>query len=195
MTARAGDRTVAPWYFARVTDDLVTQARASISRGDVLVAYDEAMAAVEADPDHLEARFVAALALARSGAVGRAQIAATDLLETARVGRRCAGLVARRRRGPRGQTGQGRGARDERARNGGTSCAGRRISTKRPRSSSDGSSRASTPRRCGYSRETSTGRASWPIEARRLVETDRASGATDGLLAGGDHCRGGADHR
>jgi tetratricopeptide (TPR) repeat protein len=77
---RTSDRRAATWYFARVADDLVTQARAAISRGDVLVAYDEAMAAVEADPDHLEARFVAALALARSGAVVRARIAATDLL-------------------------------------------------------------------------------------------------------------------
>ena len=79
-TMRTGDRRAAAWYFARVADDLVTQARAAISRGDVLVAYDEAMAAVEADPDHLEARFVAALALARSGAVVRARVAATELL-------------------------------------------------------------------------------------------------------------------
>ena len=47
----------------------------------MLVAYDEAMSAVEADPDHLEARFVAALALARSGAVERAETAAAELLE------------------------------------------------------------------------------------------------------------------
>ena len=78
---RTSDRRDVAWYFARVADDLVAQARAAISRGDVLVAYDEAMAAVEADPDHLEARFVAALALARSGAAGSARIAATDLLE------------------------------------------------------------------------------------------------------------------
>ena len=78
---RTSDRRDSAWYFARVADDLVTQARAAISRGDVLVAYDEAMAAVEADPDHVEARFVAALALARSGAAGRARIAAADLLE------------------------------------------------------------------------------------------------------------------
>ena len=80
MTTRTSDRASTSWYVARVPDDLVTRARAAIARGDVLVAYDEAMVAVEADPDHLEARFVAALALARSGAVGRARVAATELL-------------------------------------------------------------------------------------------------------------------
>lgn len=45
----------------------------------MLVAYDEASAAVDADPENLEARFVAALALARSGAVGRARTAAREL--------------------------------------------------------------------------------------------------------------------
>jgi tetratricopeptide (TPR) repeat protein len=81
MTMRTSDRRSDPWYFARVTDDLVARARAAISRGDVLLAYDEATSAVEADPDHLEARFVAALALARSGAVERAGAAAAELLE------------------------------------------------------------------------------------------------------------------
>ncbi len=46
----------------------------------MLVAYDEAMAAVEADPDHLEARYVAALALRGRAPSGAARIAATELL-------------------------------------------------------------------------------------------------------------------
>lgn len=77
---RTSGRKSDPWYFARVTDDLVARARAAISRGDVLLAYDEATSALEADPDHLEARFVSALALARSGAVERAGAAAAELL-------------------------------------------------------------------------------------------------------------------
>jgi hypothetical protein len=61
--------------------DGVARARAALSRGDVLVAYDDAVSAVDADPEDLEARFVAALALARAGGAGRAR-AAAELLTT-----------------------------------------------------------------------------------------------------------------
>jgi hypothetical protein len=65
----------------RVSQKLVAAARAAIARGDVLVAYDEAAAAVEIDPADLDARFLMGLALARSGASDRARAVATDLLE------------------------------------------------------------------------------------------------------------------
>ena len=58
----------------------VARAQAALSRGDVLIAYDLAVSAMEADPECLEARFVAALALARAGAVERARTSATELL-------------------------------------------------------------------------------------------------------------------
>ena len=63
-----------------VPDGVLTNARAALARGDVLMAYDAAVSAIEADPESLEAGFVAALALARAGAVERAGAAATELL-------------------------------------------------------------------------------------------------------------------
>jgi hypothetical protein len=61
-------------------DSAVARARAALSRGDLLVAYDEAVSAVDSHPEDLDARFVAALALARAGGGERARIAAVDLL-------------------------------------------------------------------------------------------------------------------
>src|SRR4051794_21985268 len=66
-------------YRSSVTDGAVGRARAALARGDVLAGFDEAVSAVEADPADLEARFVAALALARLGAVERASTAAAEL--------------------------------------------------------------------------------------------------------------------
>ena len=63
-----------------VPDALLATARAALGRGDVLMAYDAAASAMEADPDNLESAFVAALALARAGVSERARIAATELL-------------------------------------------------------------------------------------------------------------------
>jgi hypothetical protein len=63
-----------------VPDALLATARAALGRGDVLIAYDAAVSAMEADPEDLEAAFVAALALARAGASERARAAASDLL-------------------------------------------------------------------------------------------------------------------
>src|SRR5271168_5191471 len=60
-------------------DGLLASARAALARGDVLMAYDAAVSAMEADPESLEAAFVAALALARAGASERARTAATEL--------------------------------------------------------------------------------------------------------------------
>ncbi len=68
-------------YGARVLFDGVARARVALSQGDVLAAYDDAMVALEADPDDLDAHFVAALALARSGAVERARSAADELVQ------------------------------------------------------------------------------------------------------------------
>ena len=65
-------------YRARVQDVGVARARAALSRGDVLAAYDEASRAVETHPDDLEARFVAALTLARAGAESGCPRAATS---------------------------------------------------------------------------------------------------------------------
>ena len=53
--------------------------REAMARGDVLIAYDEAMAAVDHDPDDLDARYLAALSLARSGAAHRALDVAEEL--------------------------------------------------------------------------------------------------------------------
>jgi tetratricopeptide (TPR) repeat protein len=63
-----------------VPDGLLATARAALGRGDVLMAYDAAVSAMEAEPESLEAAFVAALALARAGARERARTSATDLL-------------------------------------------------------------------------------------------------------------------
>jgi len=67
-------------YGARMADGPLSIARAALARGDVLMAYDAAVSAMEADPESLEARFVAALALARAGAAERARATAADLL-------------------------------------------------------------------------------------------------------------------
>ena len=61
-------------------DGLLSSARSALASGDVLMAYDAAVSAMEADPESLESAFVAALALARAGASERARTAATDLL-------------------------------------------------------------------------------------------------------------------
>jgi hypothetical protein len=50
-----------------------------LARGDVLLAYDEAMRAVDANPDDLDGRYLAALALARAGARDGARRAVGDL--------------------------------------------------------------------------------------------------------------------
>lgn len=67
-------------YGAPVPEGAVARARAALSRGDVLIAYDLAVSAMEAGPENLEARFLAALALARAGAIERARTSATELL-------------------------------------------------------------------------------------------------------------------
>ena len=63
-----------------MSDGPVARSRAALARGDVLVAYDEAVTALRADGDDLEARFVVALTLARTGATERARAAAAELL-------------------------------------------------------------------------------------------------------------------
>ena len=63
-----------------VPNGLLATARAELARGDVLMAYDAAVSAMEADPESLECAFVAALALARAGASKRARASATELL-------------------------------------------------------------------------------------------------------------------
>lgn len=62
-----------------VPDGLLAAARATLARGDVLMAYDAAVSAMGADPESLESAFVAALALARAGASERARVSATEL--------------------------------------------------------------------------------------------------------------------
>jgi len=49
--------------------------RSAMARGEYLLAYDEATAAVERDPGDVEARYLAVLALARAGATDRAAAA------------------------------------------------------------------------------------------------------------------------
>ena len=61
-------------------DGLLAIARAALGRGDVLMAYDAAVSAMDSEPDSLESAFLAALALARAGANERARVAATDLM-------------------------------------------------------------------------------------------------------------------
>jgi hypothetical protein len=61
--------------------DPLVRARGAIARGDVLIAYDEALTALEARPEDLEARFLAALALTRAGAAERARDAVTQLMD------------------------------------------------------------------------------------------------------------------
>jgi len=55
-----------------VSSEQLAAARDALARGDVLVAYDLAVGASRGGPTDLEARYVAALALARSGALDRA---------------------------------------------------------------------------------------------------------------------------
>ena len=62
-SSRCPTATVLP-----VPNGLLATARAALARGDVLMAYDAAVSAIEADPENLECAFVAALALARAGA-------------------------------------------------------------------------------------------------------------------------------
>ena len=57
----------------------LTDARRALSRGDVLIAYDLARNVLGDDPDDLEARYVVALSLARSGASEQAGIEASEL--------------------------------------------------------------------------------------------------------------------
>jgi adenylate cyclase len=61
-----------------VTDEL-DAARAALARGDVIIAYDFASAAVTAAPENLDARYLVALALIRAGARDRARHALDDL--------------------------------------------------------------------------------------------------------------------
>jgi adenylate cyclase len=66
--------------------DPLARARAALTRGDVLIAYDEALTALDARPEDVEARFVAALALARAGAAERAREAVTQLMDCFKEG-------------------------------------------------------------------------------------------------------------
>jgi hypothetical protein len=63
-----------------VPDGLLANARAALAQGDVLMAYDAATSALRAEPENLEAGFVAALASARAGAAERARVLSTELL-------------------------------------------------------------------------------------------------------------------
>ena len=62
-----------------VNDDVLADARRAMSRGDVLIAYDLAHSVLVESPDDLEARYVVALSLARSGAAEQAGIEAAEL--------------------------------------------------------------------------------------------------------------------
>lgn len=73
-------------YRSRVSLPALDEARRALSRGDVLIAYDHAMSVLDRDPDDLEARLVAALALARAGIHESARGATSELL--ARIGTR-----------------------------------------------------------------------------------------------------------
>src|SRR5580765_54545 len=70
---------LAPWKKEAVSDDPLSAARRALSRGDVLIAYDLAHSVLQRDPDDLEARFIVALSLARSGAAQHAGIEAAEL--------------------------------------------------------------------------------------------------------------------
>jgi class 3 adenylate cyclase len=63
-----------------VPEDGLSRARRALERGDVLIAYDEACRVLASDPDDLDARYLALLALARSGAAERAASEADELL-------------------------------------------------------------------------------------------------------------------
>ncbi len=62
-----------------MNDDLLSDARRAMSRGDVLIAYDLAHNILESNPSDLDARFVLALSLARSGASEQAGVEAAEL--------------------------------------------------------------------------------------------------------------------
>jgi adenylate cyclase len=63
------------------TPSALERARAALARGDVLIAYDGARPIVDTDPDDVNARFILALALARSGAVEAAKRETAELQE------------------------------------------------------------------------------------------------------------------
>jgi len=69
-----------PCYGSRVSLPALDEARGALARGDVLIAYDDAMSVLDSDPDDLEARLVAALALARAGIHESARAAISELL-------------------------------------------------------------------------------------------------------------------
>src|SRR5690349_16953203 len=62
-----------------MNDDLLSDARRAMSRGDVLIAYDLAHNVLEVDPNDLEARFIVSLSLARSGAADQAGVEVAEL--------------------------------------------------------------------------------------------------------------------
>jgi adenylate cyclase len=62
-----------------VKGESLSDARRALARGDVLIAYDLAHNVLEGDPDDLDARFIVALSLARSGAAEQAGIEAAEL--------------------------------------------------------------------------------------------------------------------
>src|SRR5580658_8534185 len=57
----------------------MASAREALARGDVLIAYDEARAILMDEPENLAARYLASLALVRSGATERAIQSTQDL--------------------------------------------------------------------------------------------------------------------
>src|SRR5204863_210405 len=87
-------------YGPTVTADGLDEARAAMARGDVLVAYDAARAALDDEPDNLEARFIVALVLALCDPGGSRARARRRARRRGRVG---AGSRGRRDRpcGPR----------------------------------------------------------------------------------------------
>jgi class 3 adenylate cyclase/tetratricopeptide (TPR) repeat protein len=58
-------------------------AHAALGRGDFLIAYDEACSVLDRNPDDLEARYLAALSLARAGATSRARELIDEVLRRA----------------------------------------------------------------------------------------------------------------
>ena len=62
-----------------MNDDLLSDARRAMSRGDLLIAYDLAHNVLEIDSKDLDARFIVALSLARSGAAEQAGVEVTEL--------------------------------------------------------------------------------------------------------------------
>jgi adenylate cyclase len=66
--------------FMESTGTDLNAVREAFARGDVVLAYDAASAAVTANPDDLDARFFVALALVRAGARDRARVALDELI-------------------------------------------------------------------------------------------------------------------